>query len=312
MYKKLPIKFGPLLLAVPTVFGLQGCSLYNDLAQSKYGSNIICGTGALVTGGAIFAGCRYLVGANNAQCAAAALGVAFLDWMKCNMAIKEKIVHDYEETKESLNYDPSQGTIVKILAYAAEPKVVSPGGAVRINFEFALMSPNEADEIEVERTFTFPGHKEPQTETRTYNPGTWGVESKDMEYTIPLESPEGPQNFSIRIKVKANGLEAAKEACYTVSRANNIDLCKDVQKTTAEQDVNSLGRFTVGKTKSGVQARVSPKTSAKAIVKVKRDDVFSVVEQTKTGSTTWYKIKLNDGREAWLPAAIGKLEKSVH
>ena len=242
-----------------------------QMARTPEGKAAICGGGGLLTGAAVGFGCYYLSG-EKAGCVVLGVAGALADGSYCWWKLSEKIIEDYDQTVEALKYNPSQGYVVKILDFSAEPKIVHPGEKVSIRVKYALMSPNSTDELKFERNLTLPNDKKPRTQIVTHQPGTWGTDG-DYSFTIDPKTPEGRVEMTLEIKLSDYGKADRRALCFNVTSKAQPD---SAQLCSAEVIANLNERL-------------------------------PVVDEVTHNSKLWYKIRLKDGREGWLRATTGNL-----
>ncbi len=217
-----------------------------EMVRSDAGRALVCGGGAAATGGIFYLGCSALTGSgkeckqrknshdrgekreqakkdctkqeeNRKICTSLAVAVALADAFYCWWRISEKIIDDYADTRKNLNYDPSQGKVVKILEFNAMPKIVQPGEEVRIRAKYAIMSPSVYDEIKYEQKVTLPGDAKPRTTILTRHPGTWGV-SDDYSVKIDPDAPEGKIVMDFEINLLDGNKRDRKNLCFYITK----------------------------------------------------------------------------------------------
>ena len=222
-------------IGLALIGSLQGCEYLAKFARSDTGKAVLCGGGATATAAATYFGCNYL-GEHQAKgktkadidklrvsCVILAAGAVLADGFFCWLKLSEKIVEDYDQTKEALGYDASQGFVVKILEFNATPKIVRPGDEVKIRVKYALMSPNPTDEIRYERKITLPGKDKPRTQIVTHQPGTWGTNG-DYSFRIDKAAPDGRVEMTLEIKLSDFTKHDRHTLCFStlLARINPI------------------------------------------------------------------------------------------
>jgi len=301
---------GNFCIGLTLVGSLQGCESITSMARSNEGKAILCGGGGLLTGAAVGFGCNYLTG-DKASCAVLGVAALLADGYYCWWKLSEKIIEDYEQTVETLNYDASQGYVVKILDFSAEPKIVHPGEQVNIRVKYALMSPNPTDEIKYERNLTLPTEKKPRTQTVTHQPGTWGTDG-DYSFTIDSTTPEGKVEMALEIKLSDYGKQDRRTLCFNVTRQNQPDpaqLCPAETKNVVKKSRVLI----VSNVKKNANVCIEPNNNCKKSNKkqfldtVNLNERLPVIDDVMHDSKLWYKIQLKDGREGWLRATTGNL-----
>jgi len=109
-----------------------------------------------------------------------------------------------------------QGTVVKLKAIEIEPAEVGPGETVKINFLYALLTPNPNAKtpVEEQRAITFKGEEiGTVTFTKEHTAGTWKT-------TVPLAMPSQaePGTYVVSGLVKAGEQEAANSVTFVVKK----------------------------------------------------------------------------------------------
>lgn len=310
--RRLKYDLSKLCIGLTLISSLQGCESITHMARSTEGKAIICGGGGLVTGAAVGFGCNYLTG-NKAGCVTLGIAGALADGYYCWWNLSEKIVEDYDQTVEALNYNASQGYVVKILDFKAEPKIVHPGEKVNIQVKYALMSPNSTDEIKYERKITLPGDNKPRTQIVTHQPGTWGTDG-DYSFTTNTTSPEGKVEMTLEIKLSDYGKQDKRTLCFNVTRKNQPDSSQLCPTAEAKSVATKKSRvLVVSSLKQHANICKEPNSSCKKSNKkqflgiANLNERLPVINEVTQDSKLWYKIQLKDGREGWLRATSGNL-----
>ena len=83
---------------------------------------------------------------------ALAFAIAYGKCLDYYSTLESQPVADYRETVREINYDPSQGSVVKIENFSLIPEAVAPGGDVDFKGEYYVMTPEEAKEVNVTET----------------------------------------------------------------------------------------------------------------------------------------------------------------
>jgi len=293
-------------LCLVLLFATQSCSFVNKMVRSQGGRALVCGGGGAVTGAIVYYGCDALTG-ERAACIAGASASALADGINCWWQLSQKIVDDYESTRKTLNYDDNQGTIVKILAFDADKTVVHPGEEIKLHMSYALMSPYATQEIKLEQKLKRPGDSKPIIEIITRQPGTWGT---DQDYSVKIDpsTPEGKTEIMLELKLVDQQSKQDHDKrifCFTVTRSNTPppnQLC-----SSANGGSSALGTYQVNQ---NTNIRNKPSAKANILARVLSGQSFPVMQMKKQGSSLWYKIKLEDGREGWLPSNMGTMKKN--
>jgi hypothetical protein len=119
-----------------------------------------------------------------------------------------------EETVNTYNYQPSQGSIVTIEKASASPEVVSPGDIVEIRITYAVLNPSSEMETSLTeiREITHNGElvgKPEATVSRT---------SGTYTSTIPIRLPEnsGRGIYDVRTIVQSQNAKDERQVTFTV------------------------------------------------------------------------------------------------
>jgi hypothetical protein len=119
-----------------------------------------------------------------------------------------------EQTVKEYNYQPSQGSMLRIENVTVSPKDVSPGGEVQLSMTYAVLSPSKAGETEITeiREITHNEEVVGNPETRVSRP--------DGTYTsaIPLRLPAGAEKGEYRVKSTVESARASdqRETSFSV------------------------------------------------------------------------------------------------
>lgn len=182
---------------------VQGCGWVEDHPKTAAGAGIGAVGGAILGGaargkrGAVVGG---LVGA-----LAGGLIGNYLDR-------KDKAA---QETNQAYSYAPTQGTRLEIIAAAAEPATVAPGGKVSLQVTYALMAPQETAQVPVveTRTLTFNGAKVAELNSNVNRtPGTY---TSQVPVDLRADAPKG--QYELTVTVAAAGQTAQRSASFTVN-----------------------------------------------------------------------------------------------
>jgi hypothetical protein len=151
-----------------------------------------------------------------------------------------------------------------------------------------------------------PGDSKPRVEVITRQPGTWGT---DQDYSVKIDpsTPDGKIELMLELKLVDRHSKQDHDKrtfCFVVARGNTP---LPGQSCGAEGD--SASAADIYQVKKDADVRGKPSAKASVLAHVRRGESFPVAEKQKQGSGLWYKIKLEDGREGWLPASLGTIKK---
>lgn len=131
-------------------------------------------------------------------------------------------VKDYQETRQAVKYEPSQGDIVQITNYTIMPAATAPGTEVVFNATYYVMTANADQEVAIKETrilkvhdYKTGGYREiGKAETPvTMKPGT---RQADGKFQVRSRVPEG--NYLLIFQVAKNGVSDTKELSLTVTQ----------------------------------------------------------------------------------------------
>jgi hypothetical protein len=289
---------------------LQSCDHVANLARSDTGKAVICGGGSMLTGAGFYFSCHELISKKNG-CITMAAVATLADAYACWLQLSEKIVEDYDLTAETLNYNPIQGTVLKIIDFSAHPKIAYPGEKVYIKVVYALLSPNPTDEIKYERNITVPGENKPRKVLLTHQPGTWGTED-DYVLEVEEDSPEGKIEMALEIKLLNSNISDRRTLCFNIthqSRPDPAQLCRPEAETTAPKNkvlvISNVKEYAVICRRA--DNRCKSRKSKNFIGTAFLNEQFPIIEEQRVGSTAWYKIQLKNGRNGWVRKSYGTI-----
>lgn len=157
---------------------LGGCETVKEHKETAVGAGVGAGVGAVIGGvtkgtkGAVIGG---LLGA----LAGGAVG-AYIEY-------RDK---DSEETKDDLDYDPSEGVRVEALDVTPTPSSVAPGDEVKLKARYAVMTPDDRSvEVTERRQITYRGETVGDTSVTVDRiPGTY---TSEVSIRLPRNAKSG-------------------------------------------------------------------------------------------------------------------------
>jgi len=202
MYKRIV----SILVILTFMTGMLGCATFGEEHQ---GAATGAGAGAVVgaTAGA-------LLGASGAKTEMAIVGGllgALAGGLIGHYAYDQRKTK--AETAKAYNYDPSQGTVLRIESASVTPKTVSAGETVKINMTYALLGAGSSGiSVSETREIRYKGELfgKPQVNV-TRSDGTY---SSNVPITLPSDAQKG--KYSIILTVQAGNVSDSKEASFTV------------------------------------------------------------------------------------------------
>ncbi len=121
-----------------------------------------------------------------------------------------------DETAQEAKYEASQGNYVRMTAIEIEPSETEPGGTIKINFIYALLTPDPEAKMLVEesRSITYNGEEVGTvTFAKEHTNGTWKT-------TVPLALPSQAEAGTYMVKgaVKAGSETATDTTTFQVQK----------------------------------------------------------------------------------------------
>jgi hypothetical protein len=173
---------------------------------------------AYTAGGAILgAAAGFILGGKNRTQAALAGGaaggvIAFaIAWGSCFQQfanVKSEPVRGSKDVKESVGYDASKGTDIKIVSYKAVPSYITKGSSIKLIARYYVLMPNDTEHIKVtetvemysydpnEKKYNFVGKKDEEV---TAEPGE---RRSTIEFTVPDSAPIDDKKMSLDNRIK--------------------------------------------------------------------------------------------------------------
>ena len=170
---------------------------------------------------------------------ALAFAIAYGECLDYFSTLESQPVADYQETVREINYDPAQGSVVKIKNFSLIPVAVAPGGAVDLKGEYYVMTPEETKEVNVTETRIIEHFDQEKQEFVTFGETprevtvAQGKRTADGSINIPEKVPEG--RYRIKFKVAssekqdelASELVVSKETTTGASHSNTASNVAD-------------------------------------------------------------------------------------
>lgn len=271
--------------------------------------------------------------------AGAALGAA-IAWKKCfsqYSRIETETVMGSSETAKAMNYDPSQGTILKFLHAKANPYYVAPGGKLDFDVKYVTLSPPENTEIKVTETRCLRILNSETNEYDSCEPEkdivtVENCEIRNSKTNNPDQGIEVPKEMGEAVKEKKEGIKCKME--YSIQTENITDTCfiefvvtnnpellaknekyewgntiadassKSVS-TSMEKSINEKRTITI--TDKTATLRKHPSKNAEKLGSVRKGNTLPFVKEDTIDGKKWYEVKMEGGETAWIIANTSKL-----
>jgi SH3-like domain-containing protein len=292
-----------LLCLLAAVQALAGCA---EMSHEQTGAATGAGIGAVV--GAVAGGLTdkknpgqgALIGATAGALVGGAAGWAV-------GAYRVKQLKPREEAAAANNYTPQQGVVTKIDRTAATPQQLKPGDQLTVLSQYTVLGPPQNNQIRVREARTVFFNDQPLTELPARElvlvQGTNEIQSS---ITLPPDAADG--NYRVMTTVEPLAVPNAQKnqasTAFVVSAAarpaaSPASIRPDASRASATPSVVYVRNQTANlREGAGVGYRV--------LGTAPRGSQLPVVGEAGPEQNKWYKVKLADGREAWVASsAVG-------
>lgn len=269
---------------------------------------LYCGAGGAIIGALLGA----LIDKNRARGAAIGAGTgAALGAGACFViaSYTNKEVADYQRTKQQIKYQPSSGNVVRITEFSLTPKVVRPSESLAFSAQYYVMTPNPDKDITVIETRTIRVYDKESATYKELGQSTDqiimkpGTRRGDGTINLHNSTPEG--QYVIALKVGLNGNRAEREYPLTVAAGAPIYQAQEGNKgVTGESPTGKY--FVVSANKANL--RSGPGTNFQVLNEISKGERYPILETVQNQGGSWYRIRLEDGREGWISGKVGYAE----
>ncbi|MBK5100901.1 MAG: glycine zipper 2TM domain-containing protein [Desulfobacteraceae bacterium] len=120
-----------------------------------------------------------------------------------------------EQTAQTYNYKPSQGTVLSIEEASSLPETVHPGDVVELNMKYAVLTPSPENKVTITevREVTHNGELVGKPEVRVDRLG--GTYASTVPIHLPSTAEKGVYN--VRATIQSENLKDTKEISFIVS-----------------------------------------------------------------------------------------------
>jgi hypothetical protein len=292
-----------LLLVLQTLSGCAGMSEEQKGGATGAGIGAVVGavTGALVSkkqpaqGAAIGAAAGALVG-----------GVA--GWAVGAYRVKQ--VRPREEAAAAASYTPQQGVVTKIDRVAATPQQIKPGDQLTFQSHYTVLGPAQNSQITVRETLTIFFNDQPLTELPARELIlTQGTQEIQNSIPLPHDAAEGPYRVMTTVEPVAvpNARKGQASARFVVTAAAPkpaATLAPGPRANLTPEAARPSGTPQAVYVKNQVaNLRDGAGTSFRVISTAPHGARLTVIGEASPEQSKWYKVKLADGREAWVASS---------
>ncbi len=122
-----------------------------------------------------------------------------------------------QETARAYQYQPVQGTVVKVEDVRMEPDAIKPGQSSKLVIKYALMNSDPNEPIPVKETREIWAQDKPLKAIGPVNKSrSAGTYATEQEVTFPKNLPEA--TYTLKGSVEAKGVSSSKETAFQVVR----------------------------------------------------------------------------------------------
>jgi len=222
-------------------------------------------------------------------------------------AYRVKQLKPREEAVVANNYTPQQGVVTKIDRTVATPQQLKPGDQLTVQSQYTVLGPPQNNQIRVREARTVYFNDQPLTDLPTRElvlvQGTNEIQSS---ITLPPDAADG--NYRVLTTVEplavANARKNQASTAFVVSAAAQptatpASLRPEGSRTAATPPIVYVKGQTANlREGAGVTYRV--------VGTAPHGTQLPVVGEAGPEQNKWYKVKLADGREAWVASsAVG-------
>jgi hypothetical protein len=234
------------------------------------------------------------------------------------------------ETAQRVGYTPDHGYVTRIERFALDPSGVMPGGRVDLNGSYFVMGPDAKKEVKVVETRTLhffdPSSKAWKELGTVDQPVTAAPGTRRAEGSIelPADVPEG--RYKIVMKVAANGKEDEASQELLIQKGLMAGPAPRPIQTAADSGTDAAASTAGAKTVAApmpprqaiecarvknpaVCVRQEATTKGRILAEIKQEEVYPVIQKVLNEEGIWYKVRLEDAVEGWVPHAQVKLEE---
>jgi hypothetical protein len=285
---------GALLLALLVVVqGLAGCA---EMTEGQKGATIGTATGA-VAGGVI----GYVAGKGKGAAIGAAAGAVLgglVGWQIGEYRARK--VREGREAAAANNYTPQQGIVAKVDKTGVTPQTLRPGQQVLLQADYTLLAPSSPVAVREVRTLLYNGQELGRLEKDvSITPGTYSTE---QPVTLPADAAEGTYLVQTVIEPIATQPATAGRASSEFRVGTPAAVAsRSMAPPAAEAAIPPAPAAQTLYVKVGTaNLRAGAGTNFRVVATVPRGTQLAVVSVGGRDNDRWYRVRLTDGREAWV------------
>jgi hypothetical protein len=290
--------------------GLGGCA---EMSEGQKGATLGTATGA-ATGALVGAIAGKGKGAAIGALAGAVVG-GLVGWQIGEYRARK--TREGPEAAAAYKYTPQQGIVAKVEKTEAAPATVRPGEQIVLHTDYTILAPSGAVKVKEVRTLLFNGQELGTVEREVdRTPGTYTTE---QPLALPADAVEGTYVVQTAVRPvaveKATPGQASSE--FRVGGATAVSSSSRSQapstprpgeppkpSTSAESHKSNPPGKSLSVTVASANLRAGPGTTFKILATATRGARLELIESGGKESDRWYKVRLSDGREAWIAASV--------
>jgi Bacterial SH3 domain len=202
------------------------------------------------------------------------------------------------ETAAAMGYSAGHGVIVRVEQVWIEPVAAKPGDRLTLRARVVALAPREDSTVGVREVWSvlFAGLPLTSLPARdlTLRQGTSDIEST---FTLPPDAADG--EYAVELVVRLVGTADLRESkgaspfAVVAERAPPRDRPSPPTPPPAR-----MVRIKI----ESVDVRSGPTASSRARARIPRDSAVEVLEDRQLGRERWYRVRLANGDEGWIPA----------
>jgi hypothetical protein len=202
------------------------------------------------------------------------------------------------ETAAAMGYSAGHGVVVRVERVWIEPVAAKPGDRLTLRARLAALAPREDSTIPVRERWNvlFAGLPLTSLSARdlTLRQGTSEIESS---FVLPPDAADGEYSAELVVGLLGTAdLRESKDASpFTVTA---VRAPERPRPSPPAPPPTRMVRIKV----ESVDVRSGPGATSRARARIPRDSAVELLEDRQVGGERWYRVRLANGDEGWIPA----------
>jgi hypothetical protein len=199
----------------------------------------------------------------------------------------------------ALGYTPAHGFVLRVEWASTDPINARPGDRLTLRARLVALAPHEETRLTMREAWTvlfagLPLLSLPAREMMVPQ----GTSDVVRTFELPADAAEGEYAVEVAVRLLGEGEvgEAKSRAPFSVAGASAPQ--RDQPAASPVPPSARMIRVTV----ASVQVRTGPSPGARALARISRDAAVEVLEDRQSGRDRWYRVRLQNGDEGWIPA----------